>query len=81
LRICRATRQLNAGSVDHHGKRRPFLIRRSNQFPIEPKNLRQMANNLSDADNREVLSIDNNLASGSSHALPTRAAKPKWRTL
>ena len=32
-----------------------------------------MADNLSDSDNREVLSIDNNLASGSSHALPARA--------
>src|ERR1035441_6329928 len=64
-------------SVDHDGQRRPFLIGRADQLSIEPKNLRQMAKNLSDADDRKVLSIDNNFASGSSHALSARAEEFK----
>jgi hypothetical protein len=36
-----------------------------------------MANNLSDADDRKVLSIDNNFATGSSHELSARAEKFK----
>ena len=51
----------------------PLLVRRANQFPIEAKNLRQMAENLSDADDGKVFGIDDNLASSSPHALPARA--------
>ncbi len=36
-----------------------------------------MANNLSDADDRKLLGIDNNFATGSSHALPARAEEFK----
>jgi len=61
--------------VDDHGNCRPFLVGRANQFPIKPKNLRKMTKNLSDADNRKVFSVDNNLASGSKHALPARPKK------
>jgi hypothetical protein len=60
-------------SINDNGQRRPLLIRCANQSPIEPKNLRQAAKNLSDANDRKILSIDNNLASGSPHAFPARA--------
>ena len=59
--------------IDDDGQDWPLLISRANQSPIEPKNLRQTAKNLSDADDREILSVDNNLASRSPHALPASA--------
>src|SRR5208282_4255682 len=67
--------------VDDDGKRRTLLIGRTDQFSIEPKNLRQTAKNLSDADDREVFRIDNYFASSSPHALPARAEKFKLQGL
>ena len=40
-----------------------------------------MANNLSDADDRKVFSIDNDFATGSAHALPTRTEELKLPAL
>ena len=42
-----------------------------------PKNLRQMAKNLSDTDDGQVFSIDDNFATGSAHAFATRAKEFK----
>ncbi len=58
-----------------------LLIGRPNQFPIEPENLRQTTKNLSDADNRQILSVDNDVAASSSHALPARAKEFKLQGL
>jgi hypothetical protein len=46
---------------------------------IEPKNLRQMAHNFSDAHHGEVLGVDDDLASGGEHALPARPEEVKLR--
>ena len=68
-------------SVDDDGHRWALLIDRAKQFPIQPKNLRQTAKNLSDADDGKVFRINNDLASRRPHALPARAEKFKLQCL
>src|SRR5205807_853038 len=48
-----------------------------NQYPIEPKNGRSTAKNLSEADDCQILRLDNNLATSSPHALSARPEEIK----
>ena len=61
--------------VNHHRQIRPPFIGRAQQLLIEAENLRQMADDFRDADHRQILRVDNDLAAGSAHSLAARAKK------
>ena len=68
-------------SVDDHGQCWSLLVCRSNQFFVESENFRKMAENFSDADHRQVLGVDHNLASSGPHAFSASAEEVKgWVT-
>src|ERR1035438_1351495 len=68
---------VEARGVDDDREVRPPLVGRANQTLIEAENLRKMAEDFSDADNREVLGVDDNIAARGAHALPTGAEESK----
>ncbi len=63
------------GRVDHDRNIGPPLVRGANQFLVETEDFRKMAEDLGDADNGKVLRIDNDLATGGTHALAARPEK------
>ena len=73
--IWRATRQLNAGesmTMARSGFRRSASrIRRL----VQPENFRQVAENLSDADDGKVFGIDDGVAARRAHAVAAHAKK------
>src|SRR5579864_1282174 len=63
--------------VDNDDEIRLALVRLIDQMPIETENLRQMAENLGDADNRKILGVDDRLAPGGPHAVSAHAKEFK----
>src|ERR1700687_1309542 len=63
--------------INNNGQIRLALVRLFNQMPIEPENLRQMAENLGDADDRKILGVDDRLAASSPHTISAHTEELK----
>src|SRR5712691_4793663 len=69
------------GRVDDDGEIGLAPLSLGDQMPVQPVDLRQVAENLSDAYHREVFRIDNRIAASSAHALPTDTEEFELRSL
>src|ERR1700686_5569295 len=63
--------------IDNDGEIRLALDRFFDQMPLEAENLREMAENLGDADNRKILAVDNSLAAGRPDGISAHAEELK----
>src|SRR6202162_3104067 len=59
--------------INNDGEVRLAFVRFFKQMPIESENLWQMAENLSDADDRKILGVDDSVADGGAHTISAHA--------
>src|SRR6266576_1781232 len=60
---------VEGGRVDHDGEVGLAAVGFANQVVVEPENFREVAQDLSDADDREIFGVDHGVAAGSAHAV------------
>src|ERR1700687_525082 len=59
--------------INNDGEVGLAFVRFFKQMPIEPENLWQMAENLGDANDRQILRVDDSVAAGSPHTISAHA--------
>ena len=69
------------GRVDDHSEGGPSLVGGADELFVEPKNFRETADDLSDADDGQVFGIDDDVATGGAHALSAGAEEVNLRSM